>query len=93
MVRILLPRFVYADMRLTVLDRMCKLKLKTFVRVKRKDPELECDKDMFLEGFLANETLLSRASEKITDKPLFVRQEQFTDHQTWLIEDMDGNPH
>ncbi len=93
MIRILIPRFVYNDKRIQLLERMTGLSFKNHEKIQRAVTMSYREKELFLEGYLENETKLHIAAMRLTDDPIFMKQEQITDMPTWLIEDAKDIPY
>ena len=91
MIRILIPRHTYHEARIKLVERMTSLQVRNFTNVKRAYYFLEQANELFYEGFLENEDKLYVVGERLTDKPIYVKQEESWDETTltWVIEDAE----
>lgn len=94
MIRVLIPRCLFSDARLNLLERTTfkgeRLQIKKFKGAKRFDIKNNGD-DMFLEALVAGREKFKYIAEKLTDSPIWMQQSQFGDMETWLIDENLAN--
>jgi hypothetical protein len=89
MIRIIVPKLIYNNDRLALVERITPLSTKKLQNVRRASTYLEQGIDIFYEAFLENESKLYVVGERLSENPVYIKQDESWDMPTWVIDDGD----
>lgn len=86
MIRVLIPRYVYNDERIKLVEKICPLTLKQRDVVRAYSILFQSHPTWVFEGLLENKDKIHAIAKRLTDDPEIVMQSD-VDMQTYLIDD------